>query len=348
MRYAIKLFTAVILLHTTTMLLPAQDMAIATVRYKRTEPVSGKKLDQMIETLEIQQGRKLTMEEKKTILESLIDQMLIHQAAEADRRITVTSEEVEQAGLRLISQQLTSVGALPPGAVLTDRNQYKQIIKQQGLTLEEFESTVQKQLLAEKYVSFHGREEFQNIEPASDEDISAEYQRRVQEFVVSDSVWFNQIFFDTRSLSPAETNQKRRKADEVHRQLLNTSATFIDLVAAESEDEVSRARGGKIGPLMKGDEVARQLYGSEFINSVFKMNVDDVSGVLKSKVGFHIIQITEKKAAQLLPKDSAEVRTYLQQLIFAERYQRKFDEIAEGILEDIRAQSTINYFGEYK
>ncbi len=348
MRYVIKLFTVVILIHITTMLLPAQDMAIATVRYKRTEPVSGKRLDQMIETLERQQGRKLTMEEKKNILESLIDQMLIHQAAEAERRITVTSEEVEQAGLRLISQQLTSIGALPPGAVLTDKNQYEQIIKQQGLTLEEFESTVQKQLMAEKYVSFHGREEFQNIEPASDEDISAEYQKRVQEFVVSDSVWFNQIFFDTRSLSPAEINEKQIKADDVHRQLLNTSATFIDLVVAESEDEVSRARGGKIGPLMKGDEVAKQLYGSEFIKSVFKMNVEDISGVLKSKVGFHIIQITEKKAAQLLPKDSTEVKTYLQQLIFAERYQKKFDEIAEGILEEIRAKSTINYFGEYK
>ena len=274
--------------------------------------------------------------------------MLIHQAAEADRNIAVTDEEVEQAGLRLISQQLTSVGALPPGAVLTDKNQYKQIVKQQGLTLEEFELTVQKQLLAEKYVSFHGKDEFQNIEPASVEDISIEYQKRVQEFVVSDSVWFNQIFFDTRSLSPAETTQKQSKADEVHRQLVNTSVAFIDLVVSESEDEVSKARGGQLGPLMKGDEVAEQLYGSEFVRSVFKLNVDDISGVLKSKVGFHIVQITEKKAAQLLPKDSPEVKNYLQQLIFAERYQEKFDKVAADILADIRAKATINYFGEYK
>ena len=47
------------------MYLSSQDMAIATVRYKRTEPVSGKKLEQMIEALETQQGRKLNMKEKE-------------------------------------------------------------------------------------------------------------------------------------------------------------------------------------------------------------------------------------------------------------------------------------------
>lgn len=326
----------------------AQDMAVATVRFMRTEPISGKQLNRMIENLELQQGRKLTLEEKKTVLDTLIDQMLINQAAEADRNLKVNDEEVEQAGIRLISQQLTSVGALPPGALLTDKTQYKQFIERQGITFKEFEDTVRKQLLTEKYITSKGKDKFQSIKPPTEDELSTEYQKRVQEFVVSDSVWFNQIFFTTRSLSPAEVEKKHVKAREVHRRLVNSSATFTDMVASESEDEASKARGGLIGPVMKGDELAEQLYGKEFVNAVFRLQVDVLSSVLKSKVGYHIIKITEKKAAQLLPKDSSEVKSYLQQLVFAQKYQKVFDEVAIELVEDLRSRSTINYFGEYK
>ncbi|OQX29171.1 MAG: hypothetical protein B0D92_05180 [Spirochaeta sp. LUC14_002_19_P3] len=326
----------------------AQDMAVATVRFMRTEPISGKQLGGMIENLELQQGRKLTLEEKKTVLDTLIDQMLINQAAEADRNLKVTDEEVEQAGIRVISQQLTSAGALPPGALLTDKVQYKQLIERQGITFKEFEDTVRKQLLTEKYITSRGKEKFQAIKPATEDELSAEYQKRVQEFVVSDSVWFNQVFFTTRSLSPAEAEKKRVKAEEIHRRLVNGSATFADMVASESEDEASKVRGGLIGPLMKGDELAEQLYGEDFVNTVFKLQVDVLSAVLRSKVGYHIVKITEKKAAQLLPKESPEVKNYLQQLVFAQKYQKIFDDVAIALVEDLRGRSTINYFGEYK
>ena len=343
-----KLCSILILLCLVGMKLSAQDMAVATVRYKRTEAVSGRKLEEMIELLKTQQGRDLTLEEKKTVLDTLIDQMLIHQAAEADRNVTVTDTEVEKVGMRLISQELTSVGALPPGAVLTDKAQYRQIIESQGTTLQEFESNVRKQLLAEKYVAFKGRDELQDIEPPTDAEISHEYQKRVQEFVVSDSVWFNHIFFDTRSSNPSEAAAKKTKAEEVHRRLINTPATFVDLVVSESEDDISKARGGLIGPLMKGDPVGEQLYGSKFIDTVFSMRVDEISRVLRSKVGYHIVQITEKKAAQLLPKDSPEVKPYLRELISLQKYQVKFDKIAMRLVAELRGESTINYFGEYK
>ncbi len=328
--------------------LSAQDMAVATVRYKRTEPVSGRQLQEMIDTLETQQGRELTLEERKQLLENLIDQVLINQVAEMDRSIKISDADVEQAGLRLISQQLISIGALPPGAVLTDKTQYRQIIKRQGVTIKEFEDIIRKQLLAETYITRQGSTEFQSIKPATDEEISSEYQKRIQEFVVSDSVWFNHIFFDTTSASTDVAAQKRAKAEEVLKRLKNTSATFIDLVMSESEDDASKTRGGLVGPIMKGDEVAEQLYGKEYITAVFKLKVDEISNVLRSKIGYHIIQITEKKAAQLLPKDSPEVRTYLEQLLFARKYQQKFDEVAGKIIDDLRSQSTINYFGEYK
>jgi len=129
---------------------------------------------------------------------------------------------------------------------------------------------------------------------------------------------------------------------------MNTSATFTEMVNSESEDDVSKARGGLIGPVMKGDVVAEQLYGSEFMLAVFDLNVGEVSEVLKSNVGYHIVQITEKKAAQLLPKEDTEVRAYLEQLLYASKYQRIFDEVTQAAVGNLRSRATVNYFGEYR
>ena len=142
LRYAI-----LVALSCATICLSAQDMAVATVRYKRTEPVSGAQLQEMIDTLEAQQGRELTLEERKQLLDNLIDQVLIKQAAEMDRSIKISDADVEQAGLRLLSQQLISAGALPPGAVLTDKKQYKQIVERQGVTIKEFEDIIRSNCL---------------------------------------------------------------------------------------------------------------------------------------------------------------------------------------------------------
>jgi parvulin-like peptidyl-prolyl isomerase len=330
------------------MVLPAQDMAVATVRLEKTEPISGKQLQQTVVALEKQQGRTLTAAQKKEVLDQLIDQLLVIQAASADRTVVVTQEEVQQASMRLLSQQLQAAGAIPPGAVLTDKMQYKQVIEQQGISVEEFEKTVRNQILAERYITSRDQQAFQSIGKATPAEFNAEYQRRVSEFVVSDSVWFNHIFFETQGLPPADVKAKQAKATEVHRRLMNSGATFPDLVAQESEDKVSKTRGGLIGPVMEGDQVALQLYGADFMAKAFALNVGEVSPVLKSNVGYHIIKITEKKSAQLLPKEDPEVKAYLEQIIYAGKYQKKFDEVSQKVIKDLRGRATINYFGEYK
>ncbi|RKX96425.1 MAG: hypothetical protein DRZ90_08890 [Spirochaetes bacterium] len=343
-----KIIISIVLVFSAAFILAAQDMAVATVRLEKTEPVSGQQLEKTIQAIEQQQGRSLSNEDKKAVLDQMIDQVLVIQAAEADRNLQISDEEVEQAGMRLLSQQLQSMGAIPPGAQLTDKQQYKQVVEQQGISIEEYESTIRNQLLAEKFITSSDPASFQAIGPASADELNAEYQRRVSEFVVSDSVWFNHIFFNIKDLSPADARAKYESAQEVHRRLMNTSVTFAELVASESEDNVSRGRGGLIGPVMKGDAVAEQLYGTDFMSKLFTMNVGDISGVMKSNVGYHILQITEKKAAQLLPKDDPEVRSYLEQILYAAKYQQTFDEVTQKTIAGLRDRATINYFGEYR
>lgn|GEM_PF-676175 len=329
--------------------LAAQDMAVATVRLERTEPISSHKLDRIIKTIEQQQGRTLTMAEKKAVLNQLIDEVIILQAAEADSKVSVSPADIEEAGMTLLSQQLALLGYLPPGAVLTDKQQYRQVVEEQGISVEEYEKTVHDQLLVERYIALNNEETFKSIPPATEEELSSEYQRRLSEFVIKDSVWFSHIFFDTTGSSGSEeSGAKSEKAREVYNRLINTSATFEELVISESEDLDFRVRGKSVGPVMAGDEVVDQLYGSEFIASIFDLEVGEVSKVLKSNLGYHIVKITEKKPAQLLPEDNSEVRSYLKNVIYAAQYQKVFDRVAREAIAGLKERATINYFGDYK
>jgi len=326
----------------------AQDMAVATVRLERTEPISGRQLDETIQAIEQQQGRALTAAEKKEVLDQLINQVVLLQAAESDKRVIVSDGEVEQAGITLLSQQLTALGYLPPGAVLTDKRQYRQVVEEQGISVEEYEETVRRQLLAEKYINLNNEEAFNSIPVATEERLNSEYQRRLNEFLIKDSVWFNHIFFDTSDSGPEESRAKSEKAKAVYNRLINSSASFEELVISESEDEVSKVRGGMVGPVMVEDEIANQLYGSEFIASVFSLEVGEISKVLKSNVGYHIVRVKEKKPAQLLPKDDSEVRSYLEEVIYASQYQEVFEQVTQATIAELRERATIIYFGDYK
>jgi len=328
--------------------LSAQDMAAATVRLERTEPVSNKQLQQAFTVLEQQLGRSLSSAEKKKVLDEVIDLMLLVQAAEVDKSIVVSSADVRQAAIRIVSQHLQSVGAIPPGAILTDDQQYRQYIEQQGGSVEDFENDIREQLLAEKFILSRDQEAFQNIPAASPAELSAEYKRNYKAYVVGNEVWFKHIFFETKGLATEASRAKQVKANEVHRRLMNSSATFTDLVRLESDDEISKTRDGLIGPLMEGDQVGTQLYGADFIAKVFSLDVGDVSEVLKSNLGYHIVQITKKRSAQLLPEDDPEVKADLEQRIYVFKYQTKFEEVTQRIIKELRDKAAINYFGDYQ
>ena len=326
----------------------AQDMAVATVRLEKTKPIFGKQLDKAIALVEMQQGKKLSISEKKKVLEQLVSQVLVVQAADADRSVTVNNDDIRTAAMGFVSQQLQAVGAIPAGAILTDTSQYKQMIEQQGMTVEEYEKNVRNQLLIEKYITSKNQAAFQAIKQPTVREIEAEYQRRISEFVVSDTVWFNQVFFDTSNAGKEKKAEKFKQAREAHRRLVNSSVTFTELIDSESENETSRRQGGIVGPIRKGDKLTEQLYGSRFLDKVFDLRVGEVSSVLESNAGYHIVKITEKKTAQLLSKDDPQVRQYLERLLYAKKYQLTFDRVSEEVIAELKKKATIKYFGDYK
>lgn len=88
------------------------------------------------------------------------------------------------------------------------------------------------------------------------------------------------------------------KAKEAKKKL-SKGSKFGDLAKQLSKDEGTKANGGELGYIMSGTLVP------EFENKAFSMKVGEISDPVKTQFGWHIIKVTDKRAAQVPSKDDA-------------------------------------------
>jgi len=68
---------------------------------------------------------------------------------------------------------------------------------------------------------------------------------------------------------------------------------FAELAKKYSDDPGSAAQGGDLGFVKKG------VFYPEFEEAAFKLNIGELSGVVESPVGFHIIQMIERRGESI-------------------------------------------------
>jgi peptidyl-prolyl cis-trans isomerase D len=97
-------------------------------------------------------------------------------------------------------------------------------------------------------------------------------------------------------ISPnASENEKKRAlktAQDIRDQLVNGTSTFADIARAVSEDPESAARGGDIGYVLRG------VSPPEFERVAFSIQVGDISDPILTEIGYNLIRVQEKRAAE--------------------------------------------------
>jgi parvulin-like peptidyl-prolyl isomerase len=79
--------------------------------------------------------------------------------------------------------------------------------------------------------------------------------------------------------------------------MLKSGADFAKLAKESSIDPISASRGGEIGPFKKGDLIP------EFEKAVFPLKKGEISGIVETQFGFHIIK---KESEKILPQRTLE------------------------------------------
>ena len=93
-------------------------------------------------------------------------------------------------------------------------------------------------------------------------------------------------------LNEKNLKEAEEKAEDVLKEVEAGKKTFEELAQANSEDPGSATQGGDLGWFPRGVMV------SEFEEAVFALNPGEVSGLIKTDFGYHIIKLEEKKTVE--------------------------------------------------
>lgn len=128
-----------------------------------------------------------------------------------------------------------------------------------------------------------------------------------------------------------EKAKAKAKAEEVLKEIQKTPAKFADLAKQNSQDPGSAQNGGDLGFFGRGMMV------KAFEDTVYKLKEGEVSGVVESEFGFHIIKLTGIKPAKV--RSIEEVRSEIEGDLKRQAASRKFAEAAESFNNTVYEQA---------
>lgn len=128
-----------------------------------------------------------------------------------------------------------------------------------------------------------------------------------------------------------DKEQAKAKAEEVLKEVQKSPAKFAELAKQYSQDPGSAQKGGDLGYFGRGMMV------KPFEEIVFAQKEGDVSGLVQSDFGYHIIKVTGIKPGTLRPLD--EVRAEIAKELKTQAASRKFAEAAEAFNNLVYEQS---------
>jgi peptidyl-prolyl cis-trans isomerase D len=161
-------------------------------------------------------------------------------------------------------------------------------------------------------------------------DIERAYNDRITEYTTPEQVRASHILLKTEGKDEAAV---RAQAEEVLKKA-KAGADFAALAKQYSQDEGSAPNGGDLDYFGRGRMVP------EFDAVVFAMEPGQISDLVKTSFGFHIIKLVEKKAGTTRPLD--EVRAQLQDQLSNERAQAQAATLADSLRNRITKASDLD------
>ena len=132
-------------------------------------------------------------------------------------------------------------------------------------------------------------------------DIQRYYNDNIQQFTTPEQVRASHILLETTGKVDADV---RKRAEEILKQV-KSGADFAALAKKVSEDKGSAANGGDLDYFGRGRMVP------EFEEVAFKLPPGQISDLVKSQFGYHIIKVVDKRAGST--RQLEEVRPQIQQ-----------------------------------
>jgi peptidyl-prolyl cis-trans isomerase D len=130
----------------------------------------------------------------------------------------------------------------------------------------------------------------------TDAQLRAAYASSMDSFRTPERVKVRHILLMTQGKSDAEKKAALAKAQDLLKQV-RAGADFAELARKNSQDPGSAANGGDLGFIVRGQTVP------PFEKFAFSAKPKDISDLVTTEYGYHIIQVEEKEPARVKPFD---------------------------------------------
>jgi parvulin-like peptidyl-prolyl isomerase len=314
----------------------------ATVNLTKTESITVGQLRTDVERLEKAAGKTLSKSERLEVLDTMINERLVIQAAERDK-IMVTENEVNQQIQQLRSALAQQIGRQPTEA------EFSQAVKSEsGLDVQTLKDQLRRQLIVQKYLMAKKGDLINSIKTPTDQEIQNEYILLRGKLVRPETIRCSMIQISYGSDAAARTKAKTL-ADSLVREINNDPAKF-DEVAQRSVTPNSGYQAGDAGYIPRNPE-ARNLLGQTFLDIAFGLKQGQVSRLIEGKDAYQIIKVTENYTEKQLELTDilqfgtrVTVRDYIGQGLLNQRQQAILKQASEELVKELRTGKTFQIF----
>ncbi len=193
------------------------------------------------------------------------------------------AQEAEHSGMSVPKQELTDAVKTIKGRFRNDK-QFRKALTASGLTEDTLMNKLKKEILAKRFWDQETRDKAK----VTDEAVQAHYQKRKSEFVRPEAIHLRHIVI---LVDPAASDEDRKKAKQEAEALLARARggeDFADLAYKYSNSAWS-VKGGDLGLVHKG------RLDPEIETEAFKLEIGQISGVIETIYGFHIVRLEGKQ-----------------------------------------------------
>ena len=255
-------------------------------------------------TKEIEDGKTYEDTLKEMVLESMITSEVVYQQAQKEK-VSPTDEQIKE--------QIDSFN----DSIKNDK-EYKAQLKDMGID-EEF----LKYQFARDLSNANLQEKFESDVKISDSEMKKYYDENKDDYY-TDTVTASHILLKTiddegNELSDDKKKEAKKKAEEALDKVKN-GEDFAE-VAKEYSQDSSASNGGELGTFGRGKMV------KEFENAAFSMKAGDISDIVETEYGYHIIKVTNRVDEQ---KSYDDVKDDIKSTLASEKYSEYIEKLREN------------------
>jgi len=252
--------------------------------------------------------RPLTVKEKNSIVKDLIEKEVVRE---------LVNQQGEKENLKidpeLIEKELKLLRA---GA---SEEEFNNALKSRNTNLEKIKKAIKIDIYKNHFLAEIKRK----INPPSDEEVKKFYEDNKSRFQRPEAYHTRHIlaaYFPPEALRNQTIEELKKnkeyfariaeeKIDKVIEEL-KKGADFVELAKNLSDDESSRENGGDLNFIYKG------IFETSFDEAAEKLNPGETSGKIKTRFGFHVIQLIEKRPSEMA--SFTEMKAGIQKYLFNE------------------------------